>query len=136
LAKLPEEIFALINDKSAAKVLGTKSSKGDVHVINVGGSGALDPETIFIGEIFMKVTGQNLQEAKKEGSKVSILVTKGYQSFEVRASVKDHVTSGPVFEKMKGVFAAMKFDLKGLWLLKPEEVWNQSPTWDKGRKIA
>lgn len=136
MVKLPDEVFGLLNDKSAAKVLGTKSAKGEVHIINVGGSGAMDPETIFIGEIFMKVTGQNLQNAKKEGTKISILVSKGYQSYEIKASVKDHLTSGPVFEKMKGVFASMKFDLKGLWLLKPEEVWNQSPTWDAGRKIV
>lgn len=136
MVKLPEDVFGLLNDKSAAKVLGTKSAKGNVHIINVGGSGALDPETIFIGEIFMKVTGQNLQDAKKDGSKVSVLVTKGFQSYEIKASVKDHATSGPVFEKLKGVFASMKFDLKSLWLLKPEEVWNQSPTWDVGRKIV
>jgi len=136
MVKLPEEVFALLNEKSAAKVLGTKSAKGDVHIINVGGAGAIDPETIFIGEIFMKVTGKNLQDAKKEGSKVSVLVTKAPQSYEIRASVKDHVTSGPIFVKMKEVFASMKFDLKGLWLLKPEEVWNQSPMWDAGRKIV
>ena len=136
MVKLPEEVLALLNEKSSAKVLGTKSAKGDVHLINVGGAGALDPETIFIGEIFMKVSGKNLQDARKDGSKVSILVTKSPQSYEVRASVKDHVTSGPIFEKMKGIFASMKFDLKGLWLLKPEEVWNQSPTWDGGRKIV
>jgi hypothetical protein len=135
VVKLPDEVFALLNERSAAKVLGTKSAKGEVHIINVGGAGALDPETIYIGEIFMKVTGQNLHDAKKDGSKVSVLVSKGYQSFEIKASVKDHATSGPVFEKMKGIFASMKFDLKGLWLLKPEEIWNQSPTWDAGRKI-
>jgi hypothetical protein len=136
MVKLPEKVFGLMNEQNAAKVLGTKSAKGDVHIINVGGSGALDPETIFIGEIFMKVTGQNLQEAKKDGSKVSVLITKGYESYEVKASVKDHVTSGPVFEKFKGVFASKKFDLKGLWLLKPEEVWNQSPTFDAGKKMV
>lgn len=135
MVKLPDDVFGLLNDKSAAKVLGTKSANGDVHIINVGGAGALDPETIFIGEIFMMATSKNLHETKKAGSKVSLLVTKGPQSYEVKASVKDHVTSGPVFEKMKGVFASMKFELKGLWLLKPEEVWNESPTWDTGRKM-
>lgn len=136
MVKLPEEVFSLINEQGAAKVLGTKSAKGDVHIINVGGAGALDPETIFIGEIFMKVTGQNLQNAKKEGTKVSILVTKGYKSYEIKVSVKDHATSGPIFENMKSKFASMKFDLKGLWLLKPEEVWNQSPTYDAGKKMV
>jgi hypothetical protein len=116
--------------------LGTKSSKGDVHLINVGGAGAVDPETIFVGEIFMRASGENLELAKKEGTRASLLVSKGFESYEIRCSVKDHVTSGPMFDQMKATFAQMKFDLKGLWLLKPEEVWNESPTWDKGRKMA
>ena len=136
MVKLPDDVFKLVNDRTATKVLGTKTSKGDVHLINVGGSGAVDPETIFIGEIFMKTSGENLQHSKKDGSHASLLVSKGFESYEVRCSVKDHVTSGPMFDKMKETFKAMKFDLKGLWLLKPEEVWNESPTWDSGRKLV
>lgn len=136
MVKLPEEVFALMNDQKAAKVLGTSAANGDVHLINVGGSGAIDPETLFVGEIFMKKTGENLKLAKQKGSKVSILVSQGYRSYEVKASVKDHLTSGPIFDKMAGVFKSMKFDLKGLWLLKVEEVWDQSPTYDAGKKIV
>ena len=136
MVALPNEVVALMNEKTAAKVLGTRSSTGDVHLINVGGSGTLDPETVFIGEIFMKRTGENLKVAQKEGTLVSVLVSKGYQSYEIKAKVKDHQASGPVFEKMAGVFKAMKFDLKGLWLLTPIEVWNQSPTYDAGKKVA
>jgi len=58
------------------------------------------------------------------------------ESYEVRGSVKEHVTTGPMFEKMKETFKAMKFDLKGLWLLKVEEVYNESPAWDSGRKMV
>jgi predicted pyridoxine 5'-phosphate oxidase superfamily flavin-nucleotide-binding protein len=66
---------------------------------------------------------------------VSILVSKGFKSYEVKASVKDRLTSGPVFDQMSEAFKKMKFDLKGLWLLKVEEVWNQSPTYDAGKKM-
>jgi hypothetical protein len=128
--------MALLNDRAAAKILGTRTAKGDVHLINVGGAGAIDPETIFVGEIFMKATGDNLNLAKKDGTRASLLVSKGFESYEVRCSVKDHVTAGPMFDQMKATFAQMKFDLKGLWLLKPEEVWNESPTWDQGRKMV
>jgi hypothetical protein len=135
MVALPDDVFALINDQKAAKVLGTRSANGNVHLINVGGSGAIDPETVYIGEIFMKKTGENLKLAQKEKTKVSVLVSQGFKSYEVKASVKDHLTSGPIFDKMAGVFKSMKFDLKGLWLLKVEEVWNQSPTYDAGKKM-
>ena len=136
MVALPDAVFKLLNDRASSKILGTRTSKNDVHMINVGGAGAVDPETIFVGEIFMKATGENLKLAKKEGTKASLLVSRGPESYEVRCCVKDHVTSGPMFDKMKETFAAMKFDLKGLWLLKPEEVWNESPTWDAGRKMV
>jgi hypothetical protein len=136
MVKLPEEVFALLNDQKAAKVLGTRSSNNDVHIINVGGSGAIDHETLFVGEIFMRKTSDNLKLAQKEKSKVALLVSQGFKSYEVKASVKDYQTSGPVFDKMAAVFKSMKFDLKGLWLLHVEEVWNESPTFDAGKKMA
>lgn len=136
MVALPEEVFGLMNEQTAAKVLGTAAANGDVHLINVGGSGAIDPETIFIGEIFMKKTSENLSLAKEQNTKVAMLVSKGFKSYEVKASVMDRLTSGPVFEKMSGVFKSMKFDLKGLWLLKVEEVWNESPTYDAGQRMV
>ena len=136
MVALPEAVFGLINDQTSAKVLGTRAANGDVHLINVGGAGAVDPETLFVGEIFMQKTSANLQLAKDEGTKVSMLVSKGFQSYEVKASVMDHMTSGPVFDKMAAVFKNMKFDLKGLWLLKVEEVWNESPSYDAGQKMV
>ncbi|NLI73489.1 MAG: hypothetical protein GX369_01780 [Euryarchaeota archaeon] len=136
MVALPEQVFELVNDKGSSKILGTRTSEGDVHLINVGGSGALDPETIFIGEIFMKASSENLRLAQKEGTRASLLISKGMESYEIQCKVKDHVTSGPVFDKMKETFAQMKFDLKGLWLLTPDRVWNESPTWDGSRRMV
>ncbi len=136
MVALPDEVFGLLNEQTAAKVLGTAAANGDVHLINVGGSGAIDPETIFIGEIFMHKTSENLKVAKQKGTKVSVLVSKGFKSYEVKASVADYHTAGPVFDKMAAVFKSMKFDLKALWLLKVEEVWNESPTYDAGKKMV
>lgn len=136
MVALPEDVFGLINEQTAAKVLGTSAANGDVHLINVGGAGAMDNETVFIGEIFMQKTSANLKLAKEKGTKVSLLVSKGFKSYEVKLSVNDRLTSGPVFDKMAAVFKSMKFDLKGLWLLKVEEVWNESPTYDAGQKMV
>ncbi len=90
MVALPDEVMALMNDKQATKVLGTRSAKGDVHVINVGGAGALDPQTIFVGEIFMKKSGENLKSSQKDGALVSILVSKGFQAYEILLKVKEH----------------------------------------------
>ena len=71
MVALPKDVLELVNDKGASKILGTRASNGDVHLINVGGSGALDPETIFVGQIFMKASKENLELAKKEGTRAS-----------------------------------------------------------------
>jgi hypothetical protein len=84
----------------------------------------------------MKKSGENLKTAQKDNSMVSMLVSKGFQSYEIKAKVKEHQTSGPVFDKFAGIFKSMKFDLKGLWILTPVEVWNQSPTYDAGKKMV
>ncbi len=136
MVALPEEVFGLINDQAAAKVLGTRAANGDVHLISVGGAGAIDRDTLFVGEIFMHKTSDNLKLAKDQRTKVSMLVSKGFQSYEVKASVADRATSGPVFDKMAALFKSMKFDLKALWLLKVEEVWNESPSYDAGKKMV
>jgi hypothetical protein len=136
MVSLPEDVFGLLNEQTAAKVLGTCAANGDVHLINVGGSGALDPETVFVGEIFMQKTSANLKLAKEKGSKVSLLVSKGFKSYEIKLSVNDRLTAGPAFDQIGEAFKKMKFDLKGLWLLKVEEVWNQSPTYDAGKQVV
>jgi hypothetical protein len=61
----------------------------------------------------MQKTSENLRLAQKENTKVSVLVSQGFKSYEIKASVKDYQTSGPVFDKMAAVFKSMKFDLKG-----------------------
>ena len=71
MVALPQDVMTLVNDKGAAKILGTRASNGDVHLINVGGSGAIDPETIFVGEIFMKASGENLKLAQKEKTRTT-----------------------------------------------------------------
>ena len=136
MVALPTNVMEQFNDKASTKILGTKSDKGDVHMINVGGAGAVDPETIFVGEIIMKASSENLRLAQKDGSKCSILVTKGMEAYEVRCSVKGYQSSGPMFDQMKAQFKAMGYDLRGVWLLKPEEVWNESPAWTTSRKMV
>ncbi len=133
---LPEEVMKAINDPKSARVLGTKSEGGNIHLVQLGSLKAASPEMIMAGAILMKHTSKNLENAKADGSLVSILVTMEMKSYEVRAKVKDYVTAGPLFEQMNAALKSMGLQARGVWVFEPTEVWNQSATYDAGKKMV
>ena len=136
MVALPDEVFRAINDPKSARVLGTKDEDGAIHLIHVGSLKAADPELIVLGAILMKHTSKNLDAAKADGSCVSVLVTSGMDSYEIKAKVMDYVTSGPAFEQMNAALKAMGLQARGVYMLHPEEVWNQGATYDAGKKMV
>jgi len=136
MVNLPEDVMAELNNPKSSRVLGTTSSEGVVHLIQVGSLVAPSPNMIAFGAILMKVTNKNLEGMMKKKGIVSILVTNGMKSYEVKAKVKDYQTSGPVFEKLSEELKKMGLTVRGAWILEPVEVWNQSATYDAGKKIA
>jgi hypothetical protein len=133
---LPDEVMKAINDPKSARVLGTKSEEGNVHLVQLGSLKAASPEMIIAGAILMKHTSKNLENAKADSSLISILVTVEMKSYEVRARVKDFVTHGPVFDQMNAALKPMGMQARGVWIFEPAEVWNQSATYDAGKKMV
>ncbi len=126
----------VLNDPASVRVIATKSDKGDVHIIQAGSIKAPAPDTIIIGAILMKRTGKNLEGMKAKGELVSVLAGSKLQSYEIRAKVKDLVTSGPIFEGMNAELAKMGMKASGVWVLDVKEVWNQSANYSAGTKMV
>jgi hypothetical protein len=97
---------------------------------------APSPDMIAFGAILMKETGKNLEAAKKDKKKVTVLVTFEMKSYQVNAKVKDYVTSGPLFDKMNEVLKGLGLKANGVWTLEPTDVWNQSATYEAGKKMV
>ncbi|MCP8321543.1 MAG: hypothetical protein H3Z52_11485 [archaeon] len=57
-------------------------------------------------------------------------------AYQARCKVKSLETSGPIYENFKEALKKMGFEIRGVWVLEPVEVYNQSPTPDAGKKIA
>ena len=136
MVKLPEEVMQAINNPKAGKVLVTIRPDGSPHVIQVGSIMSPDPETIAFGAILMKESGKNLEAMKKKKTDVGILVTVELKSYQVRAKVKDALTSGPLFDKMNEVLKAMGMKASVVWTVEPLEVWNQSASYEAGKKMV
>ncbi|NLX48227.1 MAG: hypothetical protein GXY70_08695 [Euryarchaeota archaeon] len=126
----------VLNDPASVRVLATKSEKGDVHIIQAGSIKAPAPDTLVIGAILMKRTGKNLEGMKASGEMVSILAGSALNSYEIRATVKDLVTSGPIFDGMNAELSKMGMKASGVWLFEAKEVWNQSANYSAGTKMV
>jgi uncharacterized protein len=114
--------------------LATATKDGDPNVVPVGSVFLIDPETIWIGNQFMKQTVINL----KENSKACLYAwgpeTKG--CLKVKGKVILH-TSGSEFEKMKDMVKARKAELvcKTLLEFKITEVYNCKSGPGAGNKL-
>jgi hypothetical protein len=136
VVKIPDEVFNAINNEKNPKILATVGADGAPHAIQAGTIRAPSNEMMIVGAILMKRTGKNLEAMKKDGKTASFLVLDGPKSYEVRCTVGDFVTSGPMFDAMSEKIKQMGMTLKGVWTFTPVEVWNQSASMEAGTKMV
>jgi uncharacterized protein len=94
--------------------LATASKDGDPNVVPVGSVFLIDPETIWIGDQFMKQTLKNLKENPRACLYAWGPETKG--CLKIKCKVKVH-TDGPDYDKMKDMVKAKRADLVCMALL-------------------
>jgi hypothetical protein len=136
MVKIPDEVVEAINNQKNPKILATVGPDGAPHAIQAGSIGAPSNEMMIAGAILMKRTGINLEAMKKDGKLASFLVLDGPKSYEVRCTVGDFVTSGPMFDAMSERLKQMGMTLQGVWTFTPVEVWNESASMEAGTKMA
>jgi len=136
MVAIPDEVMKVINDPASVRVLATKSKEGHVHVIQCGSIKAPAPDTLIVGAILMKRTGKNLEGMKASGELVSFLAGSKTSSYEIRAKVKELVTSGPMFDGMNAELSKMGLKASGVWVFSVQEVWNQSANYEAGKKMV
>jgi hypothetical protein len=136
MVKMPDEVVEAINNQKNSKILATVGPDGAPHAIQAGSIGAPSNEMMIAGAILMKRTGINLEAMKKDGKLASFLVLDGPKSYEVRCTVGDFVTSGPMFDAMSERLKQMGMTLQGVWTFTPVEVWNESASMEAGTKMA
>jgi hypothetical protein len=136
MVKIPDEVVEAINNQKNPKILATVGPDGAPHAIQAGSIGAPSNELMIVGAILMKRTGKNLEAMKKDGKTASFLVLDGPKSYEVRCTVGDYVTSGPMFDAMSEKLKQRGMTLQGVWTFTPVEVWNESASMEAGTKMV
>ena len=136
MTQLPEEVMKMANDMKAVKVLTTVSAEGVLHSIRVGSLVAPAPNMLAVGAILMKTTAKNLEDMKKKNQSVAILIGSEMNAYLILAKVKESHKAGPLFEKMNENLKAIGLQAGAVWTFEPTGVWNQSASYEAGKKIA
>lgn len=135
MVKMPNEVVEAIN-KDIAKIIATVDQDGVPHAIHVGSFSAPSNEMLIAANVLMKRTAKSLDAMKKDGKPASLLVLDGPKSYEVRCTVGDYITSGPMFDAMFDKFKGMGLTVQGVWTFTPVEVWNESASLEAGTKMV
>jgi len=136
MVKIPDEVVEAINNEKSQKIIATVSPDGAPHAIQAGSIRAPSNEMMIVGAILMKRTGKNLEAMKKDGKTASFLVLNGPKSYEIRCTVGDFISSGPMFDGMSEKIKQMGMTLRGVWTFTPVEVWNESASMEAGTKMV
>lgn len=119
--KLPQRVMELLNDNKSNKVLTTVSKEGVPHSIAIGMSMAPDDSTICSAKVFEGKTEKNLQDNKT----ASVLVTKGFESYQVIMKMKEFKETGNIYEKATEELLKLNLKCIGVWMYEPIEVFSQ-----------
>ncbi|NTV01557.1 MAG: hypothetical protein HGB04_02055 [Chlorobiaceae bacterium] len=131
MAQLPEELLQLLRDPSSGKVVGTIDEDGTPHLVTKGSLTSLDGETIVFAEGFEGTqSNRNLVRSIWYDRRVSINVTKGFVSYQLKGRPYQYLITGSVFRTMidrAREKRGPKADIAGVWVIVPEEIRNESP---------
>ncbi len=133
---LPEEVASLLNDPKAVKVLTTVATDGTPHSVRIGSMAAPAPNLISVGAVLMKTSNANLEATKKANKLVCVLVNSEMKAYMITATVKEALTSGPLFDGTNAALKPMGLSARAVWTLEPQGVWDESANYNAGKKIA
>ena len=136
MVKIPDVVVTAINNQNNPKILATVDAQGAPHAIQAGSITAPSNEIIIAASILMKRTGNNLESMKQHNTLASFLVLDGMNAYEVRCTVGEFLTVGPMFDAVEAKVKEMGMSLKGVWTFTPVEVYNESASPEAGTKMV
>ena len=133
MVTIPKDVMDIIAAPDSIKMMATVDEKGFPNIATVGSITAVDSETIAFAELFIKKTKENLENTKK----VTIIIFKGPMvGYQLKGTFAGFQTSGPIFDSFsEKVMNAMKLQIKGVGIIKVDNVFEASPGKDS-KKLA
>jgi predicted pyridoxine 5'-phosphate oxidase superfamily flavin-nucleotide-binding protein len=133
MSKFPEELIELLNDPATSKIVGTTDEDGTPHLVAKGSLTTFDQETIVFAEGFEGTqSNKNLVRSIWFDRKVSVNITRGLSSYQIKGRPYKYLINGSTFRKMIDRARARRgpeADIAGVWVIVPEEIRNESPAY-------
>jgi hypothetical protein len=122
----------LLKDPTATKVLATLNEDGSAHVVFKGSLTTIDDENIAFSEgDDLNKSNKNLVRSIWFDKQVTINITKGGTSYEIKGKPYKGLITGPIFKQFlvkTRERGGPDSDIAAVWIIKPETVTNESPS--------
>ena len=129
--KIAEKVMNLLADENSVKTISTISNEGKLHSVTAGSLMAMGDDRLFVAEIFMKTTSQNIMT----NANVAVLVVNGMESYLINATAIERYTHGDFFDKMTKAMRDKGIPVKAVWTFDVNEVYDQSASPNAGTRL-
>ncbi len=130
MAELPEELKKLLKDSESVKILATVDEKGNPHAVLKDSMTMLDSgEIAYAEDLDSSFSNKNMVRSIWFDKHISINITKGDESYQVKGKPKKCLITGPLFKEFllrERKKTGDKSDIQSVWIVSVEEVRNQS----------
>ncbi|NLY81242.1 MAG: hypothetical protein GX078_00495 [Clostridiales bacterium] len=130
--KTPEKVMDLLKDEDAVKTISTISEDGKLHSVVAGSIMALNEDSMFVAEIFMNTTSENIQA----NNKAAFLIVKGMESYLINVTAQERYTEGAFYDTMSAPMKEKGLPVKAVWTFKTDEIFDQSASPNAGKKLV
>ncbi len=130
MISVPEPVARIIKHPEARKVLATVSPEGEAHAI-VCASLVIFDDYICAADVFMTRTALYLES----NPNVEFLVWQGRDAYSIKATLKERVVEGEIFDKMAASLEKFNMVANAVYIFEATEIWDESASKSAGEKV-
>ena len=132
MVALPAKVKDFLSRPEPVKMLVTADNSGQPRGIVCGSIFILDDETLAVGEVFMKVTKENLQT----NPKAAVTVAFGAEAYNISVSVVERSTEGDLLHALNEKLSKVNLEARAVWVFRVEAVYDEGINPNAGKLIS
>ena len=132
MVALPAKVKDFLSRPEPVKMLVTADNSGQPRGIVCGSIFILDDETLAVGEVFMKVTKENLQT----NPKAAVTVAFGAEAYNISVSVVERSTEGDLLHALNEKLSKVNLKARAVWVFRVEAVYDEGINPNAGKLIS
>lgn len=131
MVKLMPVIIDLIRRPDSFKVMSTVNADGCPHTIVCGSLVVPNEETLAVGRVWAKTTGQNLARDRR----AEFLVSEGKTAYSIVTELVDRSEDPEIVKKINIYLERMGMTTESVWLFTVKAVYDESISENTGKQV-